>query len=168
MLPKDIQLYKTTPTLVMGWLFLAAAVCSFATIGYRFYVLAKLQNAIQVPGHIIKVEPRNRKTWAEYQYKYAGQVYKSERLAVFSQSGDLHWRLNAALRSGQAVTCYLDRNNPTYSVLEKDWRILDVFSALLFGTIFGYVGPLYLLRYFSTSKPTGPLQQECRTSRRAE
>ena len=154
MFPKDIQLYKTTPTLVMGWLFLAAAIGCFAAIGYRFHVLANLQNAIQVPGHIIKVESKNSKTRAEYQYEFAGRVYRSERLSVFSQSGGLYWRLNAVLRSGDAVTCYLDRNNPEYSVLEKDWRILDVLAALFFGSVFGYVGPLYLVKYFSTPEPT--------------
>ena len=148
MFPKEIYEYRPTTVLVMGTLFLLAAVLCSSVVGYRSYRALRLKEAIQLPAKILMVKRSNRSTVAEYQYQYEGQVVTSDRLTVFSETNDLYDRLRSAMSSGVSVICYLDRNDLTYSVLDRNWNIGEILVSGSFAIAFGYVGVLYLVRHF--------------------
>lgn len=94
------------------------------------------------------VKRSSKSTVAEYQYQYAGQVVTSDRLTVFSETNDLYDRLRSAKSSGVPVICYMDRNDMTYTVLDRNWNVGEILVSGSFAIAFGYVGVLYLVRHF--------------------
>lgn len=92
---------------------------------------------------------------ARYSYRYEGRDYSGHRVAIFSGSdniGDFQWRLNAqlksALRNQQSVTAWVNPNQPSEAVLNRDMRWGMLGFLLIFVVAFGGLGILFVVLCF--------------------
>jgi hypothetical protein len=86
-------------------------------------------------------------TTATYRYQYAGRDYTGTRAAIGSGADnigdfhhDLYRRLRSAQQSGAPVTAYVDPQNPTDAVLDRELRYGMLLFKGLFLLLFGGVG----------------------------
>jgi hypothetical protein len=143
---------------------LALFALPFAAVGVGAFVWATLtlldwraaSGWIEVSAHIVSVELEEHvdaedattyKTTATYRYEYAGQSYESDRVAIDTGAdnvGDFQQRLYYDLRTaherGAPVSAYVDPNEPTHAVLNRELRAGMLALKGVFALVFGGVG----------------------------
>lgn len=82
-----------------------------------------------------------------FSYVYEGRAYQSERLSLSDGSDNighfqqrLHRLMQSAHRSGRALDCRVNPDDPTQAVLNAEWRPEMALFRSLFGVVFGGVG----------------------------
>ncbi|TWT96817.1 hypothetical protein Pla108_25910 [Botrimarina colliarenosi] len=114
----------------------------------------------------------SQKVLAEYQYRYAGQAYESDRVGlspmadnISSHHRKLYDKWRAAWKAEKTVPCYVDPRDPTQSLLDRQLRMVTVvfhlpfvlcFNAIGFGLITGAVYTVWK----STAKASGPTGED--------
>jgi ankyrin repeat protein len=108
-------------------------------------VAASLNNVQLVSG-----DSKTRGVRAEYSYTWQGERYASDRVSLQQSArgadnlGDWHQRwfntLDAAYKNKTTVTAWINPNDPTDAVLDKDIRWAKVWFAIPFATLFTGVG----------------------------
>lgn len=99
---------------------------------------------------------------ARYKYRYQAQDYTGERVAIMGGSDnigdfqqDLARQLERAHRSGQPVSAWVNPDNPSDAVLNRDlrWNLLGF--KMIFALVFGGVGiGLMVLAFKAKAGPT--------------
>jgi len=82
-----------------------------------------------------------------FSYVYEGRTHRSERVSL-SDGGDnvsdfqqkLYHRMNAALKSGGKLDCYVNPADPAQAVLNAEWRPEMALFHAAFGLLFGGFG----------------------------
>jgi len=152
--------YKSPLVFLFGLLFLVAGIVVVLRIPYLFHLKGRLDDGLEVPARILRVEfissgggrhGGGASISVEYEFSVDGRVIKGHRASLFSQSSGLYSRLRKAFESGQEVNCFVDREDPALSALEKDIRVMDLFAYLL-GLPLSIVGGLFLVRSFGVSR----------------
>src|SRR6478609_11139459 len=108
--------YKSPLVLVFGFLFLAAGSVMLLRIPYLFYQKNRLDNGLEVPARILRVESvssgggrhgGSSSVSVEYEFRMRGRVIKGNRASIFSESDGLYFRLREAFDSGREVICFV-------------------------------------------------------------
>lgn len=153
--------YKSPLVLLFGFLFLAAGVVTLLRVPYLFYQKGRLDNALEVPAKILRIERvtsgggrhgESSSVSVEYEFTLEGRVFKGDRASIFSDSNGLYFRLREAFESGRKVICFVDPDDPGFSVFEKDVRVKDLIAYFALGVPFTIFGSLYLVRYLGVSR----------------
>ncbi|HWB61609.1 MAG TPA: DUF3592 domain-containing protein [Chthoniobacteraceae bacterium] len=107
---------------------------------------ARLKDAAVVPARILDVHystattGRNgfttRIVQGKYSYSYNGRIYESERLTIHGYPADFYDRLKQAKDTGGNVPCFVDPQDPTLSVLNRNFAIWDKFLLAIGALIF--------------------------------
>jgi hypothetical protein len=145
----------------VGCLVLFAA--PFAAVGVTAFVWAAstllewraASRWVEVPAQLVSLELEEHdgddsttyETTASYRYRYAGQTYTSERVAIDSGAdniGDfqhrLYYELRAAHERNAPVTAYVDPAEPANAVLNRELRAGLLALKGVFAVVFGSVG----------------------------
>ncbi len=108
-----------------------------------------------VPAKIIQVEldeSRNDgsstyRVIADYRYQYQGKWYDANRVGLSEEKDnfgayhrDLYERLNQAKQNDKTVDCYVDKQNPNRSLLDRQIRPVTIAFMLPFVFGFGTIG----------------------------
>jgi hypothetical protein len=134
-------------------------------IPYLFHLKGRLDDGVEVPAKILLLKSvssgggRNgggSSVSVDYEFRMNGQVIKGDRASIFSDSNELYARLRDAFESGREVTCFVDPEDPSFSAIEKDVRLLDLFGCIILGSAFGGAGAIVLLRSRSTCRKAQP------------
>ena len=87
------------------------------------------------------------RAWGEYRYIYAGQEYRSRRVAISSTADNigsfqeaLGQRLAAAAASQEPIDAWVNPDNPADAIIDRRLRWGFQIVKLLFGLVFGAVG----------------------------
>ena len=130
-------------------------------IPYLFYQKDRLDNGLEVPARILRVESvssgggrhgGSSSVSVEYEFRMRGRVIKGDRASIFSESNGLYFRLREAFESGRKVICFVDPDDLEFSALEKDVRVVDLIGCFGLGVPFTIIGSLYLVRYLGVSR----------------
>jgi hypothetical protein len=84
---------------------------------------------------------------ARYRYEYQGRHYSSQRVAISDSSDNMRdfqynlgKKLERAAASGDVVTVYVNPNDPSQAVINRDLRLEIVGFKMIFVVLFGGVG----------------------------
>ena len=134
--------------------FAAVGVGTFVWAGKSLLDWRAASGWVEVPAELVSVELEEHdgddsttyETTATYRYEYAGQTYKSDRVAIDSGAdniGDFHQRLYYELRAAheqRTVTAYVDPSEPANAVLNRELRLGLLALKSVFALVFGGVG----------------------------
>jgi hypothetical protein len=160
--PAGSAQYDSPLVLLFGFLALIAGSVLLLRVPYLFYQKSRLDHGLEVPAKILHVKSvsvgKGSSLTVEYEFKINGQLIKGDRASIFSKSSGLYFRLREAFDSGKEVICFVDPDDPTFSALEKDVRVIDLFGFIVLGVPFGMIGAWNLVGFFSvpckrTSEP---------------
>jgi hypothetical protein len=105
---------------------------------------------------------------AKYTYTYNGQTYTGDRASLYSDENDnigsfqedLARRIKHYQSKGELMSVYVNPDDPSQSIISRDFRWGFFAFKFLFGLIFAAVGGgLFYATWFYKKKPKGPKDQ---------
>jgi hypothetical protein len=105
-----------------------------------------LRNSILVDARVLDLEVVEHGEGADsyyftYSYEHGGERYRhrTQRIALFARSNELHNTLRKALQTGDVVPCHIDPEQPSLSVFSKEFSVPLFLVTALFPTTFGAI-----------------------------
>jgi hypothetical protein len=96
-----------------------------------------------------------RHTQVEYVYRHAGKDHVGTEVSLFGESTSLYPRLLKAYETGRPNPVWIDPDDPSYAVIERDWHWPKMLLAFVFFGGFSALGG-YLIRWGRRSAALGP------------
>ena len=159
--PAGSNSYESPLVLLIGFLFLIAGSLMLLRVPYLFYQKSRLDNGLEVPAKLLHVKSVNSRAGksggspsvsVEYEFRMPGRVIKGDRASIFSESDGLYFRLREAFETGREVVCFVDSNDPEFSSLEKDVRVIDLVGYIALGIPFSIIGGMLLTGFIKVPR----------------
>jgi len=129
---------------------------------------ARMQHWVPVPAEVLKLDLKsnhsdNSTTWkviARFRYEYAGRSYTGDRVGIADGGSDNvgSWQRDtwSRLKGNKYVTLWVNPDDPSESVFDRDLRWGLVGFMMIFVIVFGGLGALILRAINRRPSPTPP------------
>ncbi|MDB6024113.1 MAG: hypothetical protein JWM68_336 [Verrucomicrobiales bacterium] len=83
-------------------------------------------------------------TIASYKYTVNGQVFTGQKIALFKGTKEFHTPLSSSLRSGTPIRVFIDPQDPSFAVIDREFVWGPISVGVLLVLVFGGGGVMCL------------------------